>query len=488
VLIVPLHRRMAWGNAPLITLALVLVNCLVFALLQRDDTVALHRASTYYAQADLAAVEGPAYIKWLHELDRKDDREKLAELQREPSRALELIQRDEKFLGDLDDDKIIVPDSPEYAQWKPRRLEFERLLDDAFTMRHSLRFSHLEPQRIFWAMFMHGGAEHLIGNMIFLIVLGLLVEGALGPAWFLGLYLAGGFGSALVTLAWRYGDHGTALGASGAIAALMGAYCVLWGRRKVRVFYWFFIVFDYVKVPALVLLPFWFGWEVLNLWLNRGAHIGFDAHAGGIACGALLALALRRLGRVRDDFIDEDERHERTEADNAALEQAFKHLGNLDIGKARLLLERLDAETPGQLRVLVALYRCARYSNSPAQLDIAAARVLGFAAKSVDDIRELKNVYDDYVAACKGAPRLMPDVLLRLTVPWLRIGQDAAAETLLRQVGERVPDLPALPAAWYALALRSAEASPQRRARLEYVAQNFAASEFAGKARFLLQQ
>ena len=488
MLIVPLHRRMTWANAPLVTLALVLANCFVFAFLQSSDGEAIHHATKYYTQARLAAVEGPAYKTWLRDHEGKDEHEKLAALDKDPALAFAQIQGDDEFLDALDADKIIVPGSPEYENWKPKRTEFERLLNGAFTLRHDLRFAHFEPGRIFWAMFMHGGAEHLIGNMIFLIVLGLLVEGALGPLWFLGLYLLGGFGSALVTLAWHHADHGTALGASGAIAALMGAYCVLWGRRKVRVFYWFFVVFDYVKVPALVLLPFWFGWEVLNLWLNRGAHIGFDAHAGGIACGALLALGLRHIGRVRDDFVEEDERHDRAEGNKVALEQALTHLGKLEILKARALLERVDAEEPGQLRVLIALYRCARYGNSPPQLDAAAARVLAFVPKSTDDIRELKQIYDDYAAACKGMPRLAPELMLRLASVWPRVGDDAAAEDLLRQVGARAPDLPALAAAWYALALRSAEASSQRRARLEYVVQHFAASEFAAKARFLLQQ
>src|SRR5690606_22699464 len=139
-----------------------------------------------------------------------------------------------------------------------------------------------------------------------LALIGLLVEGALGHGLFLAVYLLGGMGSALLSLLWRMGETGGALGASGAIAALMGAYCVLWGRRKVRFFWWFFVVFDYVKAPALVLLPVWLGWEVLNMAFNSQANIGFDAHAGGIVCGALLALGVRRLGWERREFLDAD--------------------------------------------------------------------------------------------------------------------------------------------------------------------------------------
>lgn len=487
MLIVPLHRRMTWANAPLVTFVLVLLNCIVFFFLQSGDDRVLREASDYYAQAQLGRVEFPAYAQWLQDHDG-DARRVHAMQVAPPSYKLALIESDEKFLADLHGDRVIVPASEAYAAWRDKRAEFERIRDSAFTARHALRFSHLEPARMSWAMFMHGGFGHLFGNMIFLLVLGLLVEGALGPWWFLGLYLAGGYGATLTTLAWHSGDTGYALGASGAIAALMGAYCVIWGLRRVRVFYWFFVVFDYVKVPALVLLPFWFGWQVFNLLVNGGAHVGFDAHAGGIACGAALAYVLRRSGRVREDFVEEDAREEQRSANVHAYEQAMAHIGKLEISKARVLLERIDSEEPGQLRVLSALYRCARYGGTPVQLDAAATRVLEFPAKTAEHFSELKSVYADYRKACADAPRLAPAVLLRLVQPLLRAGDEAGAEALLRDVGKRAPTAPALAAAWFAFALRAPEGSAPRRERLEYLAQNFAASEYAGKAKFLLQQ
>ncbi|MDR3385610.1 MAG: rhomboid family intramembrane serine protease [Rudaea sp.] len=483
----PLHRRLSRANFPLMTVALICVNCFVYLFLQSGDERVSQQAWDYYQQSQLGKIEFPAYLDWLR--GREKDAQRLEFAQAAPAKIrIAMIEADEKFLTALHEDRIIEPTRADYADWHEKREEFERIRASTFTARHSLRFSQFEPGNMFSSMFLHGGLEHLIGNMIFLAVLGLLVEGALGPWWFLALYLVGGFGGALTSLAWHWGDHGTALGASGAIAALMGAYCVLWGTRKVRVFYWFFVVFNYVRVPALTLLPIWFGWQVLNLWLNRGAHIGFDAHAGGILSGAALALALRQYGRVRDDFVEEDTRIEQREVNATAFEQALEYLGRLEIPKARELLERIDQDEPGRLPVLVALYRCARYSGTPPQLDAAAARALCFAAKTDAEIRDLKTVCDDYLKACTGKPRITADVLLRLVTPWLRIGEDAAAETLLHRIGEQSPSLQSLPAAWFTLALRTPESSPQRRARLEYVVQNYAQSDFAPKAKFLLQQ
>ena len=487
MLILPLHRRPTWDNFPLATVVLILINCFVFAFLQSGDERAYQRAFDYYEHSDLGQAEFPAYQSWLREHDKSEDKATLFAASPTDSRIV-MIESDESFLDALHADSVIVPTDTLYSRWHDQREEFERLRDSAFTPRHVIRFSHVEPGRMLTAMFMHGGMEHLIGNMIFLALLGMLVEGALGSGWFLALYLLGGFGSALSTLAWHAGDHGTALGASGAIAALMGAYCVIWGTRKVRVFYWFFIIFDYVSVPALVLLPFWFGWQVLNMWINRDAHIGFDAHAGGILFGAAIAWILRRQGKLRDAYIEADTRADERAGHAAALDEAMRHLGRLDIPKAREILERIDASEPGQLPVLIGLYRCARYRKTPAELDAAVTRVLACKPTSNDDAREIKTIYEDYVKACAGAPRLPPDVLLRLVPMWLRLNDEPGVEALLKTIADRSPTFAGLPAAWFALAMRAPEQSPQRRARLEYVARQHAQSDFGSKARFLLTQ
>lgn len=480
---------MTLANAPVVTLTLVLLNCFVYFFLQSGDDRVLRHALDYYRQSQLGRIEFPAYDNWLRDhADGHDGEQRLKAMQGGRTELkIALIESDRKFLAALHGDLVIDPTNPNYADWHAKRTEFDRIRGSTFTSRHALRFSHVEPGRMFWGMFLHGGLEHLLGNMIFLLVLGLLVEGALGPWWYLGLYLAGGLGASFTTVAWHWGDQGLALGASGAIAALMGAYCVIWGLRRIRVFYWFFVVFDYVSVPALVLLPFWFGWQVLNLWLNGGAHVGFDAHAGGIAFGAGSAWLLRRYGRVRDEFVEEDERVEKREGHGVAYAQALEHIGKLEISSARNLLERIDADEPGQLHVLTALYRCARYGGTPAQLDAAAARVLSFPTTIKSEIHELKATCDDYLKACAGMPRLAPSMLLRLVTLLLRIDAEADAQALLHAIGRADPNLPALAAAWFAFSLRAPEASPQRHERLEYLVQHFAHSEFAPKARFLLQ-
>jgi membrane associated rhomboid family serine protease len=487
LLILPLHRSLNRSNFPLVTLLLILANIFVFAALQSGDARVYDQAMANYEQANLGDIEFPAHVTWLQE--HGGDSRKIEAAQNAPAPVrLGLIESDQAFMVALHADHVIVPTNPAYTGWHQKRADFERIFDSAFSRSHELRFSHFEPGRVLWSMFMHGGMDHIFFNMLFLAILGMLVEGALGPWFFVGLYLAGGIAAALTTLAWHWGEEGRSLGASGAIAAVMGAFCVIWGLRKVRVFYWFFVVFDYKKVPALVLLPFWLIGLVLLPWLDPSSHTDFADHAGGILCGVALAFALRRQGVVRDHFVEEDERVEKHERSDATFDEALGHLGRLDIPKARSMLESIDRAEPGQLRVLVALYRCARYRGTPVELDAAAARVLGFAAPAEADKHELKTVYDDYLKACASSPRPAYDALLRLLAPWLRVGDDVVTEALLRSVAEREPHCASLPAAWFSLALGTPEGSPKRRARLEYLLQHYAQSDFAPKVQFLLSQ
>ncbi|HJU38021.1 MAG TPA: rhomboid family intramembrane serine protease, partial [Tahibacter sp.] len=310
MLILPLHRRVTRRNFPFVTVALVLVNFFVFFALQGRDGAATRQALAYYGQSNLAPVELPAYRDWLavHGGDDAAERGEFVKqaIAANSTLAVMVLQSDPRFLAALRGGQVITPQMDTHARWKEERTHFDALWSRRFTDAHALTYDSVDPSRIVWAMFMHGGVGHLVGNMVFLVILGLLVEGALGELLFAAVYVLGGVGAALASLMMRWGDPGMLVGASGAIAALMGAYCVLWGMRKVRFFYWFVVVFDYVRAPALVLLPVWLGWEVLQWLFDKGSNVAFDAHAGGIVTGALLAFGVRTLRWERRDFLDED--------------------------------------------------------------------------------------------------------------------------------------------------------------------------------------
>jgi membrane associated rhomboid family serine protease len=148
---------------------------------------------------------------------------------------------------------------------------------------------HLET--IFTSMFMHGGWAHIIGNMVFLWAFGPEVEDAMGPVKYLAFYLAGGVVAMFAQVMAMPHSTVPTLGASGAIAAVMGAFLVLYPTDKIRTVLFLGVFFSMAYIPAAVLIGLWF---LLQLVSGVGSLASVDtsgvaylAHVGGALFGAL---------------------------------------------------------------------------------------------------------------------------------------------------------------------------------------------------------
>ena len=481
MLILPLHRPLTRATFPYATALLVLLNVLVFFGAQAGDDQIREDAARYWVEAGLEQYEAPAYARWR---EAHPDAPAAVDVSDMPGEARELvaIQADVAFLEDLRASRAITPSDADYGAWKPLRDEFDRRWEQSFTDRHLARFSEVSFRRMFAAMFLHGDAGHLFGNMLFLAFVGMLVEGALGSRQFLLLYLLGGMGSELASLAWRWGENGSALGASGAIAALMGAFCVLWGRRKVRFFWWFFVVFDYVRAPALWLLPVWLGWEVLNLMFNEGAGVGFDAHAGGLVSGALLAAVVVAMGRERKAFLDADDGAVGYQPPDDRFPRALAHLAKLEVAQAKALLAPLAAVADAPLPVRVAWYRCGRYEPAGFDLHAAALRVLQAPGGAADAVERMR-IFEDYLKATGNRAGFAAADGAAVARGWIEADAFEAAERLL----SALDDDAAVADAWVALARRAHERGDVERTQraCARVLDLWPESPAAGKARFL---
>jgi membrane associated rhomboid family serine protease len=150
-------------------------------------------------------------------------------------------------------------------------------------------------ESIFVAMFLHGGWLHILGNMLFLWIFGNNVEDKLGVIGFPIFYLASGIAATVAQLAISTNSIIPNLGASGAIAGVLGAYLVMFPRRRVLTLVVFFFI-TWVYLPAFVVLGLWFvlqlfsGVGELGTRVNSGGGVAFWAHIGGFAFGALMAL------------------------------------------------------------------------------------------------------------------------------------------------------------------------------------------------------
>lgn len=141
------------------------------------------------------------------------------------------------------------------------------------------------------SMFLHASWMHIIGNMVFLWAFGPAMEDVMGHGRFLFFYLAGGI---VAMLAQVYGDPFSriaCLGASGAIAAVMGAFIVTFPRDRIRTLLFFLIFVRITYIPAVFLIGFWFLIQVLDYGVIAEARTGgvaYMAHIGGFLFGVIL--------------------------------------------------------------------------------------------------------------------------------------------------------------------------------------------------------
>ncbi len=153
---------------------------------------------------------------------------------------------------------------------------------------------------IFTSMFMHGGLAHIAGNMLYLWIFGDNVEDCLGHVRYLAFYLAGGVLAALTHLLTNPGSQIPTVGASGAIAAVLGAYLVLFPHSRVVTFIPLGFFMRLTVVPAVIVLGLWFVLQLFNGVLSLGAAdvggVAFWAHIGGFIAGVVMGklLASRR--------------------------------------------------------------------------------------------------------------------------------------------------------------------------------------------------
>ena len=154
---------------------------------------------------------------------------------------------------------------------------------------------------ILTAMFMHGGWMHILGNMVFLWAFGPEVENAMGPLRYLAFYLLSGLAASVAQIATMPGSTVPTLGASGAIAGVMGAFLITYPGDQVKtllVFGWFIRI---TLIPAALLIGFWFLVQLFNqvgaVAEVQAGGVAYAAHVGGFIFGAVTARIFETSGR-----------------------------------------------------------------------------------------------------------------------------------------------------------------------------------------------
>jgi len=153
------------------------------------------------------------------------------------------------------------------------------------------------------SMFLHGSWSHIIGNMIFLWAFGPEIEDSMNPVRYLAFYLLGGLIAMLAEVAASPSSTVPTLGASGAIAAVMGAFLVTYPRDQIRALLFIFVFVRVTLIPAALLIGVWFLIQLFNVGSVATVQTGgvaYVAHVGGALFGALTARFFEDPRRLAD--------------------------------------------------------------------------------------------------------------------------------------------------------------------------------------------
>ncbi|HEX4137548.1 MAG TPA: rhomboid family intramembrane serine protease [Bryobacteraceae bacterium] len=175
---------------------------------------------------------------------------------------------------------------------------FELSLDDYsrdyFINRYGVIPAHPHPITLLTSLFIHGGWSHIIGNMLFLWAFGKSLEDAMGHTKFLAFYLIAGIAAGITHIAFNLNTTLPTVGASGAIAGVMGAYLVKFPRARIHTLIFLFFFVTMADIPAAFILLYWFVTQLFSEYgsitqtqvMNGG--VAYAAHIGGFVTGMIL--------------------------------------------------------------------------------------------------------------------------------------------------------------------------------------------------------
>jgi membrane associated rhomboid family serine protease len=450
MLIVPISGKIGWKNPPVVTLALVIVNVLIFVLFQANDDESRMAAEQFYLTSGLAEIEVPRYISYLeaagkhsgaHQKNSEVDEQALMQFHFE-------MEADADFLKRLMGGRVITPQDPEYVEWEMLRRSYEKKRDKSIAFAYGLRPAYPRASTFFSYMFLHGGVGHLVGNMVFLWILGCMLEIGSGRILFAVIYLTSGLLSAGMFVAIYPSSTLPLVGASGAIAGLMGAYTVLYGKKKVHVFYSLGFYFNTANIPAIALLPVWLANECYQLFFSGTSHVAYVAHIGGLAGGAVLAFAGERMvGTVdRDSFEEAPE-----DKVSPLLHRALEHMGNLEMRQAQVLIEQALELAPDNHDALTHLFNIHKLNPESKAFHDSAKRLLRALLPNPADHHAALACYETYSSLARR-PTLSIPVYLQIAGIMATTEKVDGAEKIVLAILKKMPETPGLPSSLIKLA------------------------------------
>lgn len=445
MLIIPLTGKISRQNLPVITIALILINFFVFFVFQAGDKKHYMQSMSFYFDSGLAKIETSRYLDYLQSEDLDESIPDFVTAKKNHRDSMALLysrmHSDDLFMAKLKSHKIISPDEEIFIEWKRLRTEYEGLLSKVVTYRYGFKPAQREFITCITSMFLHGSFMHVLGNMVFLWLVGAVLELGCGRVFYLGLYLVSGFCATLLFTLANMHSSIPCIGASGAISGLMGAFTVMYGRKKIKVFYSLGFYFNYANIPAITLLPVWIGNEVFQLFFGGHSQVAYTAHIGGLLGGAGLGVLNLKFLRPADEEIFQDDPRQKIPS---LLEEALDRIASLDMDGARPLLGQVLELDPDNRDALKHLFNMDKLDPQNKRFHDSASRLLRHLSGDGGAHVELHATYQEYVRLSKSL-KLNRDLLFRIASAFCEHGHLQEAEQIFAAFIKTFPSFQMIP-------------------------------------------
>ncbi len=439
MLVVPTLENLQRRNFPYITTALIIINCLVYFVIQAGDDKRFQDALDLYIDSGLLAIESRVYTDFQQQQGEDvtipeilpDDRERLYGFSWD-------ITSDTAFQNLLKNGALIRTANEQYQEWRVLRDQYESMLARVVFLTHGFKTAWPTWLTAFTSMFLHGDFWHLAGNMIFLFMAGVVLESVMGSPVFLLSYLAVGLVESWMTVPFSVSAV-PSIGASGAISGIMGTYSVVMGLTRVPIFYSLGFYFGNARLPALLLLFFWIGKEFYFLFLGEPSNTNYAAHIAGFIAGGLIGFCFRLAKGGAGDELFINAAKEQRKKSNAALEKGLGHMSEFQFSKARKSVLQALEHDPQAPDLLIHLFNIDKQQPESREFRKTVVDLLSLLAGNSRYQGQTLDIYKEYIHLCPDS-NLPPELQIRIVLQFAAGDEVEEALTVLSEFMCSHPD------------------------------------------------
>lgn len=431
------HEESQLRSIPFATIGIILICAVVYAATQNR----IEREHNRYAAAMRAMDQLKASV-FLH-LNKKQGGDMITALIPEDASNYRDVmtsfgERVDAAWQIFIQGKNVAPDDPYYLRYLALEQRINEIKQGSLLWQYGLIPTRLSLRTMLTSMFLHGSLGHLLMNMIFLYLAAFALEDVWGRIAFVLFYLAAGMAASGAHIAMNPGSSIPCIGASGAIAGLMGAFLIRFYKVKIHFAYYYVLLHIYYgrfSVPSYVVLPAWLAMQLLVISLMGGqsTDVAYWAHIGGFGFGVIGAFALSAAGFGKKSLGEKDAEQLRRLKEKATS-------GPLPSGAAPTPKGIQHNDAVGYEQPLTLPVRFENFKSLLTSQNVQALRSEG--QSLIQDYLEADNLptaCQVYEAAVPAAPDLELDDrhLMRLAAFCEQKWENEKALRLLEQVAER---------------------------------------------------